>query len=412
MTSERVDVVVVGAGLAGLSAARELRAAELDVLVVEAADTVGGRVRTDVVDGFLLDRGFQVLNTAYPELRRQVDLESLHLRRFTKGALLHLDGTRHRVEDPRRSPRHALESFRLPTGDAIATTRLSLMATRDAYGPVSRLLHQDDVSTATALASRGITRRTVDAVLRPFFAGVFLEDRLTTSVRFFDLMLRMFVRGESTLPTFGMQALPEHLAAHLPPERIRLSTTATAVDAEGVTTATGRVEARAVVVATDATSAKQLVPRVRDVAWNGVTTLYHAAPVDPLGEPTLLLDCDGDLVCSTIVVSTVSRSYAPSGSHLVSTSVLGGDRGDADGLERAVRARLETLYDTGTTDWQHLATYAIPHALPAMPAPHPLRRPVRVGGVYVCGDHQDTSSIQGSLVSGRRAAEAVVADLS
>ena len=103
MGTERVDVVVAGAGLAGLSAARALRAADLDVLLVEQSDTVGGRVRTDVVDGFLLDRGFQVLNTGYPELRRQVDLEGLHLRPFTKGALLHLDGTRHRVEDPRRT---------------------------------------------------------------------------------------------------------------------------------------------------------------------------------------------------------------------------------------------------------------------------------------------------------------------
>ena len=286
------------------------------------------------------------------------------------------------------------------------------MATRDAYGPVSRLLHQDDVSTATALARRGISRRTVDAVLRPFFAGVFLEDQLTTSVRFFDLMLRMFVRGHSTLPTFGMQALPEHLAAHLPPERVRLGTSVTGVDADGVTTTAGRVDARAVVVATDAAGARALVPRVREVTWNGVTTLYHAAPVDPLGEPTLLLDCDDDLVCSTTVLSAVSRSYAPSGRHLVSTSVLGGDRGDPDGLERAVRHRLGVLYDTSTADWQHLATYPIPHALPAMPAPHPLRRPVRVGGAYVCGDHQDTSSIQGALVAGRRAAEAVVTDLS
>jgi phytoene dehydrogenase-like protein len=411
VSAQRVDAVVVGAGLAGLAAARHLRAGGLEVLVLEAEDTVGGRIRTDVVDGFLLDRGFQVLNTAYPELRRQVDLEGLHLRRFTKGALLHLDGGRHRVEDPRRSPSHALESVRVPTGDAVATARLTLMTTRDAYGPLARLLHQDDVDTATALATRGISRRAVDAVLRPFFAGVFLEDQLTTSVRFFDLMMRMFVRGDSTLPTFGMQALPDQLAALLPPDSVRLQTAVTAVEPTGVRTPDGRIEARAVVVATDAVAARDLVPRVRDVPWNGVTTLYHAAREDPLGEPTLLLDCDGDLVCSTTVLSAVSRSYAPSGSHLVSTSVLGGDRGDLAGLERAVRARLAELYGTSTSAWTHLATYALPHALPAMPAPHPMRRPVRTGGVYVCGDHQDTSSIQGALVSGRRAAEAVLADL-
>jgi hypothetical protein len=178
-----------------------------------------------------------------------------------------------------------------------------------------------------------------------------------------------------------------------------------------VRTPAGTVDARAVVCATDATSASRLVSDVDDVAWRSVTTVYHVAAVDPLGEPTLVLDADrSSPVVNTVVMTAAAPTYGPGdGRALVSTSVLG--TGGPD-LEPAVRRRLADLYATDTSGWQHLRTYVVERALPAMTAPHPFRRPVRAGGVYVCGDHRDTSSIQGSLVSGRRAAEAVLADLS
>ena len=406
MLPSPVDVVVVGAGLAGLTAARWLRRAGLDVLVLEASDDVGGRVRTDVVDGWRLDRGFQVLNTAYPAVARELDLAALDLRELTRGALLEAGGRRSRLADPRRDPRGALRTAVAPIGSVRDKALLAATAARVAALPAGRLVAAEDRPAADALRERGFSAETVDTFFRPFFSGVFLEEGLVTSSRFLDLMLRMFVRGRSVVPAAGMGEIPRQLALGLD---VRLGTPVDAVTPTSARALGETVEARAVVVATDASTAAGLVPGVDDVDWRSVTTVYHVAPSDPLGEPTLVLDADrSSPVVNTVVMTAAAPSYGPGdGRALVATSLLGA--GPVD--ERHVRGRLAELYRTSTWGWEHLRTYVLPRALPAMTAPHPFRRPVLVDEVHVCGDHRDTSSIQGALVSGRRAAASVLAAL-
>lgn len=407
---ERCDVVVVGAGLAGLTAATTLSRAGLDVAVLEAGDGVGGRMRTDRVDGFLLDRGFQVLNTAYPAVRRLLDLDALDLRTFDRAALVHVDGENHRIGDPRRELMALPKALTAPVGGIRAKMALASYAGVATLAPASRLKAREDRTAAEHWSAMGLDSTAVDRVLRPFFSGVLLEEEMTTSSRFVDLMLRMFARGDSTVPARGMQEVPEQLAGRLPTGSVHLGVEVTDVTPGGVTTAAGPVAARAVVVATDADAADRLLGgALGPKEWKGVTTIYHAAPHPPLATPTLLLDPGDSPVNNTVVVSAAAPSYAPEGSALVATSLVHGARDSFD--ETMVRAHLAVLYDTSTTGWEHLATYDVPRSLPAMPAPHPFRSPVRVGGVFVCGDHRDTSSIQGALVSGERAARAVRADL-
>jgi phytoene dehydrogenase-like protein len=404
----RCDVVVVGAGLAGLAAARGLHRAGLDVVVLESADDVGGRVRTDGVDGWRLDRGFQVLNTAYPAVGRELDLARLDLRELTRGALVHVARARHRQADPRRDPLGALRTAASPIGTPRDKVLLAALAARVAVGGGRRLVAAEDRPALEALRARGFSDRALDTFFRPFFTGVVLEDELSTSSRFVDLMLRMFVRGRSAVPARGMAEVPRQLAADLPAGGLHLSTPARSMTPTSVRTDTGSISARAVVCATDGSTARNFVPSLAAVPWHSVSTLYHVAPHDPLGEPTLLLDADrSSPVVNTVVMTAAAPTYGPGdGRALVATSVL-----DTAADESLVRRRLGTLYGTGTADWEHLATCAVPRALPAMTAPHDLRRPVRLDGLYVCGDHRDTSSIQGALVSGRRAAAAVLHDL-
>jgi len=408
---EKADVVVVGAGLAGLACARALTSRGLDVLVLEAGDAVGGRVRTDHVDGYTLDRGFQVLNTGYPELRRVADLDALDLRAFDPAAGVTVDGERVVLANPVHRPTAAAAALGLPVGGIGGKAALGLYAGLCATLPAAGIQQRTDVSAAEAWRRASIPPDVVDAVLRPFFSGVTLEQDMTTTRRFTDLMMRMFVRGDSTVPAGGMQALPEQLAARLPAGTVRLGTPVHDVAAHRVGTARGTVEARAVVVATDGWAAARLLPGgVPAPAARGVTTVYHAAPDFPEATATLMLDGPGSPVANTLVLSRAAPEYAPPGRALVATSMVHGSvPADVDGAE--VRSALARLHRTDTTGWELVATYDLPHALPGMPAPHPLRRPVRVGDVYVAGDHRDTSSIQGALVSGRRAASAVLHDI-
>ncbi len=415
MTLARADVVVVGAGLAGLACARALTGRGLEVRVLEAGDAVGGRVRTDHVDGYTLDRGFQVLNTAYPALLDLVDLSALDLRPFDAAVGLHLDGRRVTLVNPLQRPSGAAAALGLPVGGLTGKAAFGLYAGLCATLPVGSIKQRDDVSAAEAWRRASIPPDVVDGVLRPFFCGVLLENDLSTSRRFTDLMMRMFVRGHSTVPAGGMQRLPEEIAAHLPAGTVHLDTRVLGVSPGSVRTADGVVDARAVVVATDAWTASSLLPGVLRVPpARGVTTVYHVTPAFPGATAMLLLDAAGSPVANTIVLSSAAPEYAPPGQALVSTSVVHGPVPvDPDGPE--VRAAMTRLHGTDTSSWELLATYDLPHALPGMPSPHPMRKPVRLtsGGesVYVAGDHRDTSSIQGALVSGRRAAAAVTADL-
>jgi hypothetical protein len=164
-----------------------------------------------------------------------------------------------------------------------------------------------------------------------------------------------------------------------------------------------------VIVATDGDTAARLLPGVEAPGWHAVTTFYYRARTTPLRSPTLLVDGLDELLLTTSVVSEVNPGYAPDGSALIAASVP--DRADP-GLEEPVRRRLARVYGTDTRDWDLVATYALPKALPVFGPGAPLRRPVRIAsGRYVCGDHRDTPSVQGALVSGQRAAAAAVADL-
>lgn len=407
---ESAEVVVVGAGLAGLVAARRLRDAGIDVLVLESADEVGGRVRTDLVDGFRLDAGFQVLCPAYPAAAREFDLSALDLRPFLPGVRVHTDDGSHLLAfAPTAVPDawKALSSGLFRPSDLFA---LAALSGRDLAGARTKL--RADRPTHRELRRLGCSNRLINTVLAPFLSGVFLEGELTTSSRFFHLVWRSFLRGGAALPAAGMGQLPEQLAARLPTGTIRLRTAVSAVTAgEARTTDGERYTARAVVVATDAKAAATLLPGIRVPSWNAVTTYYHATtqPLDP--EPVLRVDPTDGLLANSVVVSAVAPAYAPPGTNLVATSVLGVPS-TVDATEHRIRERLPRLYGVGAGAWTTVATYPVPYALPAMPAPHPLRGRVRLGeGLYVCGDHRDTSSIQGALASGRRAACAVLADL-
>ena len=398
----RAEVVVVGAGLAGLSAAVRLQAAGCDVHVVESAGSVGGRLATERIDGFVVDRGFQVLNTGYPRAA-DLDLDALELGWFWPGAVFRVEGRVHRVVDPRRRPSGAPDTLRAPLGSVRERLALARYALRAGYSPVGRLTEVTDEPAEEALLAAGVGRAAIERFLRPFLAGVLLESELSTSRRYVDLLLRSFVRGSIGLPANGMQAVGEQLASRLSRERLHLRSPVSAVSTGSVTTSQGTCRADAVVVATDPAATAALLPGIRTAAPRQVTTHLHVLPSSPWPAPLIVLGEPGGRLVNSVVVSDAQPRYSPDDRALIASSSLAPTR------EGEVREEVARAHGVAVADLEHLTTVTVHGAQPAALPPFVLRRPVELGGgLYVCGDHRDTPSIQGAMASGARVARAVL----
>jgi predicted NAD/FAD-dependent oxidoreductase len=411
MTFDDAEVLVVGAGLAGLRCAGVLAAAGRDVRVWEASDAIGGRVRTDVIDGFRCDRGFQVLNPAYPELPRAVDVSTLRLQPFGAGVAVR------RAEDaavwvhPLRSPTKVpamLGRGGLGVKDIVAVTRWAGAALRPG---ALKAADRADTSLRAGLDGAGVSgelRRVVDR----FLAGVLLEDAGSTSNAFALLLARMFALGVPALPADGMQALPRELAIGLEGSiTLQRNVVELVRDGSGwrVSDGTHGMRARHVVIATDPVTAARFtgvpVPQMR-----GVVTDWWATDDVPPGPPMLWVDgrTEPGPVLNTAVISSAAPTYAPVGRHLIAASALLTEAGDPP-PEAVLRAHAAEILGANHEQWHLVTRHVVPRALPAQPPPLSVRRPVRTrDGLWVCGDHRDTASIQGALVSGRRTAEAIL----
>jgi phytoene dehydrogenase-like protein len=412
------EVIIVGAGLAGLAAAIHCSEAGLSVIVVEAGDGVGGRVRSDYVDGFILDRGFQVLLTAYPEAQAMLDYQALALKKFTPGSLIHSNGATSRIADPFRAPKTLLATLRSPVGTPIDKARVGLLRTINKRASVASLWEKPETSTLARLRALKFSSGMIERFFRPFLAGVQLDPTLSTSSRVFDFVFKMLAEGDNAIPANGIGMISEQLAGRVPAGSIRLNTRVGAVAPGSVTLLDEAVlRAKYIVVATEGPQAAKLLgARVVAPDSQPVSCLYFDAPVAPITEPIIMLNGDGSQdgpVNNVCVPSVVSPSYAPVGRHLVSVSVVASHSGsDDESLRTAVTTQLRSWFGPQVDAWHHLRTYNIAHAQPSQKSPalaNP-QRPVALGdGLFVCGDHRDNASINGALESGRRAAGAIIA---
>lgn len=414
------DVVVIGAGLAGLQSARRLEASGRSVVVVEAEEAVGGRIRTDVIDGFRCDRGFQLLNPAYPAVQRWIDVDALELQRFGVGAIVRTGDRAVTLAHPLRHPRHLLAtatSELTPAADLLALARWlgpTLLRARTASRATS------DETLRASLDAAGMTGRLRRDVLDTFLAGVLVESAGESSANYVRLLLRSFAFGAPGLPRQGMQALPDQLAASLAAP-VRLRTAARDIretgDAVQVATDDGIIRARAAVVAVGPDRVGEL-SALPTPPTHGLTTWWFRATGQPRTGPFLLLDASrpgggpAGPIWNAAVISEVAPSYAPSGEHLVQATTLL-DRPDGRASEADVRRDLARLFGTSTRRWEVLTHHVVEHAVPAQ-LPGPIRRgPVWTSErVLVTGDHRETASIQGALVAGDRAGRAAERRLS
>jgi phytoene dehydrogenase-like protein len=421
------DTIIVGAGLAGLACARDLTKAGQKVKLLEASDAPGGRVRTDIVDGFRLDRGFQVLLTEYPEARRVLDFDSLALKNFVPGALVRRAGSFHRFADPYRELQKGLAfafDSVVPLSDKlkVAKLRKTCLKTTDA-----QLFATADETTQEWLRRAGFSPAIMERFFQPFFGGIFLERNLTTSARWFRWLFKMFATGFAAVPELGMEQIPQQMVAALPKETLQCGAPVTRI--ERVPTGwkveagtSGAIKAAQFVLAAREPEAKQLLQQLRQPgpgparAWNRTTTIYYAANHAPVDEAIIVLNGDGPTagpVNHLAVMSLASAAYAPPGAHLICANIIGSSPETDEGmetLESEVRNQLRRWFGNQVNAWGVLAGYPIANALPQQNSYGPLKKAPADNGVVLCGDYLTTASIQGALLSGSQAAASILED--
>ena len=381
------EVLIVGAGLAGLNAAINLEAAGVDVRVIESSDRAGGRVASDVIDGFICDRGFQLINAQYPALQELNVLKELDFIEAPRVIEVCLGDRRHVIGDPRQVPWTALNRATGTIPEKIALLRFIAGRTKPGN------------SIGLALRSTGTC---YERVLRPFLQGVFLTDPDNVDATYGHSIIKSFVNGRPGVPRNGVGELSKALAHRV--SNIVYNTRVDGIEKTSVHTNNGTYTANKILIATDATTATQLLDLTEVPRMAGCITWYHAVSENPSGNGRLVVDGQrrGPII-NSVVMSDVSSSYAPANQHLVSTTT------DLNVTESDVRRHLAILWGVDTYAWQFIAKYEIPAALPIHNVGRALSQSMRINDHhFVAGDHRTVPSQQGALFSGRLAAQLIL----
>lgn len=415
-------IVIVGAGLSGLICAKELLRRKIDgFLLLEKESEPGGRVRSEVTpEGFVLDRGFQVLLDSYPAVKRHLDLGALEPRYFESGAVIADNGKRWTAAHPLRQPYDLLESALgeyLPVRDKARLIALvaEVLVTPDAVlGAATR--SGADVSTAQFLWRRGFSPLALERFFRPFFGGVFLDNQLGTSAALFRYYLKKFATGQALLPARGIGQIPRQLAASIPAFKLRFSCGVERISlsgdrADAVVTSDGEViPLDLLVLCTDEPATGRLLERPANRRTPLATTVVYYETPAPINDRAMLVLPAGRkrLVRHFAPLSNVAPEYAPPDRHLLAATVLDRIGLDDLALSQAARRELTDIYPAMAVAVP-ITVVTVPYAQRRQPpgfaaSLSPAPAPTHLSNVFLAGDQTTACSIQSSMVSGERAA--------
>ncbi|MET3112691.1 protoporphyrinogen oxidase [Pedobacter sp. CG_S7] len=411
-TIKNTDVLIVGAGISGLTAAKVLKAAGKKVKILEASNAVGGRVQTDEIDGFLLDRGFQVLLTAYPEAKRFLDYKALDLRPLKPGAIILNESGITEIGDPLREPSSFLKTMMSPAGTLLDKLRVLRLKLRLSAKSIDEIFAEKETSTMAYLINAGFSKRMIGQFFKPFMTGIFLENQLKTSSRMFEFVFKMFSEGDNAIPSKGMGMIPRQLANGLTNDELVFEERVIAIEGNKVKTSSGSIfQSEYILIATDAINLP--VPFERNIpSYKSVINIYFTADKPPFTKPIIALNAlSHKLVNNIAVMDQISSEYCQRGKSLISVSLIG-DYKDVEltSIVPKVINELKFWYPDAVK-WKFLKMYQIPYALPNDeqvlndPGPEALRLNEHC---FICGDHLLNGSINAAMKSGRMAAEAII----
>lgn len=407
------DVIIVGAGLAGLAAAVHLHRQGRKVLLLEASDRAGGRMKTDSHEGFLLDRGFQVLLTAYPETQALLNYTNLKLKKMLPGATVLYDGGSFEIADPFRRPSAAFATLFAPVGTLKDKINTLWLKNRLQKLTIDEIFEQPEQTTLKQLTYYGFSPKMIERFYAPFLSGIFLENELQTSRRMFDFVMKMFSDGDVAVPEFGMEEIPKQLVAMLPEGSIQCHTKVTTIEGNTVITEDGTVmEANQILLATTANPLTKKYFPMQKMTSHQVTNIYFEANEAPTNKAVVILNASTQKkwVNNLTVMSNVSKAYAPKGKVLISVSYNGIPTVDDETLAENMKKELQQWYGEKINSWKMLKAYRIEYALPTQES---VRNTIDASEIkisdtlFICGDNLLNGSINAALKTGRLAAEAM-----
>ena len=409
------EVIIIGGGLSGLTAANYLHQKGVDFKILEASDRVGGRVKTEQIDGYRLDHGFQVLLTAYPETKRLLDYDKLDLKKFVPGAvLLQENGSQDRIGDPLRDYSSLIPTLTASVGGLMNKMRILGFKMRLSGQSIDQIFQQPNKTTLAALREDyGFSDTIINRFFAPFFSGIFLETELKTDRRMFDFIFKMFGEGYAAVPNLGMEEISKQLASNLPTDSILTNTRVQSIDKQEVKTEDGQVfKANKILIATQATSLIKDISPKTNTRYVSTTNVHFIADEAPLQKGIIALNTQKNrLVNNVCVINKVASGYAPAGKNLISLSIVGNTAFTDKNLEKNIKKELKKWFGSAVEKWEHLDTRHINYALPDQQNVSNKIAPVDLKiskNLFVCGDHLLNGSINAAMKSGRIAADLLV----
>lgn len=409
-------ITIIGAGISGLSAGLHLHRQGFSVKIIEASDRAGGRIKTDIIDGFRLDRGFQVLLTSYPEAKMLLDYEALELKNFLPGATVLYDGGQFEIADPFRRPSALLGTVFAPVGSLKDKFNTFLLKHKLIRKSIEEIFLQQQKTSLEQLKSYGFSSKMINRFFKPFFSGIFLENNLTTPNRMFDFVMKMFSEGDAAVPALGMEEIPKQLANQLPADSFLYNTKVVDIRENTIFANSGaEIKSDIIILATEANDLISKIKNNVETQHHSVTNVYFQTTVAPSKKAVVILNASEKkkVINNLTVMTNVSKAYAPAGKVLISVSCNGILGFEDQELAQKIKDELQPWFGNQVEDWSHLKTYKIKYALPNLTV---LKNDLKIAdlkikdNLYCCGDHLLNGSINAAIKSGRLVAELILSE--
>ena len=406
-------VTIIGAGIAGLTAAVYLHKKGFKVQIIEASDRAGGRIKTDIIDGFRLDRGFQVLLTEYPETKALLNYEKLNLKRFLPGATVLYEKGQFEIADPFRRPSALFSTLFAPVGSIKDKLNTFFLKNKLLKISVPAIFKQSETDTISQLKKYGFSAKMTDRFYKPFFSGIFLENDLKTSGNMFDFVMKMFSEGDAAIPALGMEEIPKQLVAMLPEHSIQYNLKVASVENNKIICENGQTfETDKIIIATEATGfVSRYIPKNKQ-NYHQVTNVYFEAKIAPTKKAVVVLNAsiNKKWVNNLTVMTNISKKYAPENKILIAVSLNGIPEISDEELAENMKNELRNWYGNQADDWKMLKTYRINYALPNQEKVlnEATQSDIQINeNLFICGDHLMNGSINAAMKSGRLVAELI-----